>query len=383
MTIVDLPGASPVEAPETPEPAPSEPTRKRGGFGRFVLRGFFLLAVPVATIAAAGYFYATGGRYVTAENAYVKASIVNISPDIDGRVVRVLVADNQQVEEGQLLFQLDTEPYEISLAAADAELTIVRQRITSMRAQYRQGQREIAAAGERTRYLVVEYERQEQLQSKGTGSRAKFDAALHDLEMSRQQIEVLREQNRMVLAELGGKLDAPIERHPLYLQAKARRDRAALDLAHTAAYAPVAGVLSAVGLETGEYVEAGDLVFALIATGDPWIEVNLKEVHLTHIEVGQKATAVVDAYPDEVFDATVDSISPATGAVFSLLPPQNATGNWVKVVQRVPVRLKLDARHDTARLRAGMTVTVSIDTERERDIKAMIKNALADALDAL
>jgi membrane fusion protein (multidrug efflux system) len=187
----------------------------------------------------------------------------------------------------------------------------------------------------------------------------------------------------MVLAELGGKLDAPIKRHPLYLQAKARRDRAALDLAHTAAYAPVAGVLSAVALETGEYVEAGDLVFALIATGDPWIEVNLKEVHLTHIEVGQKATAVVDAYPDEVFDATVDSISPATGAVFSLLPPQNATGNWVKVVQRVPVRLKLDARHDTARLRAGMTVTVSIDTERERDIRAMIKNALADVLDAL
>ena len=378
MTVVDLPAVAPDATPETPESP-----RKRGGFGRFVLRGFFLLAVPVATIAAAGYFYAIGGRYVTAENAYVKAAIVNISPDIDGRVVRVLVADNQPVEEGQLLFQLDTEPYEISLAAADAELTIVRQRITSMRAQYRQGEREIAAASERTRYLVVEYERHEQLQSKGTGSRAKFDAALHGLAMSRQRIEVLRERNRMVLAELGGKLDAPIERHPLFLQAKARRDRAALDLAHTAAYAPVAGVLSAVGLETGEYVEAGDLVFALIVTGDPWIEVNLKEVDLTHIEVGQKATAVVDAYPDEVFDATVDSISPATGAVFSLLPPQNATGNWVKVVQRVPVRLKLDPRHDTARLRAGMTVTVSIDTERERDIKAMLKKALADALDAL
>ena len=166
----------------------------------------------------------------------------------------------------------------------------------------------------------------------------------------------------------------------MYLAALAARDRAALSLSHTLVPAPVSGTLSQVGLEVGEYIEAGDPVFALVATNDLWIEVNLKEVDLTHILAGQEATVVVDAYPDETWRARVVGISPATGAEFALLPPQNATGNWVKVVQRVPLRLELEPDHDLARLRSGMTVSVSIDTGHTRDLNALVQGVLADVL---
>ena len=344
-------------------------------------RAAILGAVPLLALGGTAWVYLHGGRYVTSENAYVKTEIINVSPVIDGRVVRVLIADNQIVEVGELLFEIDPAPYVIALAAAEAELASVRQRVEGLRAHYRQGEREIAAQKERIRYLTLEFKRQEKLKAKGIGSGAKFEAAEHGLAMARQRIEALREQNRMVLADLGGDASLPIEQHPLYLQAMATRDRAAFDLSHSAVRAPVAGVLSNVALEPGEYVEAGDAVFALVATGAPWIEVNLKETHLTHVQVGQKVTVVVDAYPDETWSARVESISPATGAEFSLLPPQNATGNWVKVVQRVPLRLVFDDGRDTSRLRAGMTVMVSIDTERERDLASLIRGVFAGTPD--
>ena len=256
----------------------------------------------------------------------------------------------------------------------------MRQRLDALAAQYRQGLAEIAAAEENIRYLKLEYERQQSLEADGIGARTKLEEAEHELAMARRDVDMLTEQNLMVLAEMGGSADLPAEAHPLYLAALAARDRAALDLAHTLVAAPIGGTLSQVGLEAGEYIEAGDPVFALVATGAPWIEVNLKEVDLTYIRQGQPATVVVDAYPDETWRATVAGISPATGAEFALLPPQNATGNWVKVVQRVPLRLDLEPDHDLARLRSGMTVEVSIDTGRARDLGAVVQGVLAGVL---
>ena len=356
-------------------------TRLLRALRRHAFRAVVLGAVPLLVLGGAAWMYIHGGRYITSENAYVKTDIVNISPVIDGRIIRVLVTDNQIVEAGELLFEIDPEPYGIALTAAEAELASVRQRIYGLRAHYRQGEREIAAQQERIRYLTLEFKRQEKLKTKGIGSGAKFEAAEHDLAMARQRIEALRERNRMVLADLSGDVALPIEQHPLYLQAMAKRDRAAFDLSHSAVRAPIAGALSHVALEVGEYVEAGDSVFALVASGAPWIEVNLKEIHLTYVRVGQMATVVVDAYPDERWNARVESISPATGAEFALLPPQNATGNWVKVVQRVPLRLVFVDPRDTSRLRAGMTVTVSIDTERERDLASVIGGVFAGTPD--
>ncbi len=344
---------------------------------RLLLRFVLLLVLPAAGVIAGVYFYALGGRYVSTQNAYVRADVVAISPEIDGRVARVLVHDNQFVEAGQLLFALDAQPFRIELDAADAELGMVRQDIDSLRAQYREAQVEIDIARELIRYLTLEHERQSKLSTTGLGSKARLEEAEHDLKTARQRVDALVQRKRMVTAELGGAPDLPVERHPRYLRALAVRGRAALDLARTSVRAPLAGYLGNITLEPGEQVEAGDTVFPLIATGDPWIEANLKEVHLTYVEVGQSASVRIDSYRDRLFDATVQSISPATGAEFSLLPPQNATGNWVKVVQRIPVRLRLQPSPGMPVLRAGMTATVKIDTGHERPLGTLIKQALA------
>ena len=356
-------------------------------------------AAPILVLATVAYVYATSGRYVTTENAYVKAEIITVSANVDGQVVRVLARDNQPVKAGDVLFDLDPRPFETAVAAAEAELASVRQRLASLRAHYREGQMEIAAAEERIRYLEVSHDRQKKLLAKGHGTQARFDETEHGLVMARRRLAVVQETNAMVLADLGGSPDLAVERHPLFLRAEAALVRASLDLDYATVRAPSDGILSNVNLEAGEYVEAGDPLLALVTIDQPWVEANLKEVQLTHVRVGQMATVVVDSFPQVTWRARVESISPATGAEFAILPPQNATGNWVKVVQRIPVRLYLeglayDGSLDAAArpgadggagaanparelLRAGMTATVSIDTRRERAAAALFRRVLA------
>jgi len=339
-----------------------------------------MVGVPTIAVWIAVEAYLASGRYVTAENAYVKTDIVNIGSEVDGRVVRVFVTDYDRVELGVPLFEIDPEPFGIAIAAAEAEMAAVEQEVAALRALYRRGEAEIAAKEEDIRYLQGEHDRQASLVADGAGAQARLDEAAHELAAARRDVAVLREQNLVVLADLGGAIDAPVENQPMYRAAEAMRREASLDLSRTLVTAPMDGTLSQVLLEVGEYIEAGDPVFALVAIGKPWIEVNLKEVDLTHVQVGQQATVVVDAYPDIVWPATVDSISPATGAEFALLPPQNSTGNWVKVVQRVPVRLRLESGRDMTLLRSGMTVTVSIDTGQERTFDGVVDDVLADVL---
>ena len=308
----------------------------------------------------------------------------------------MLAQDNQPIRAGDVLFDLDPRPFETAVAAAEAELANVRQRVASLRAHYRESRMEIAAAEERIRYLEVAHERQRKLLAKGHGTQARFDETEHSLAMARRRLAVVQETNAMVVADLGGSPDMPVERHPLFLRAEAALIRASLDLDYATIRAPSDGILSNVKLEAGEYVEAGDPLFALVTIDQPWVEANLKEVQLTHVRVGQRATIVVDSFPQVTWQARVESISPATGAEFAILPPQNATGNWVKVVQRIPVRLRLegmayDGTLDAAArpedggetsparelLRAGMTATVSIDTGRERPAAAMFRRVMA------
>ena len=365
---------------------------------RKTLRGLLLGVTPVLVVAAVSYVYTTGGRYVSTENAYVKAEIITVSANVDGQVVRVMARDNQRVEAGDLLFDLDPRPFETAIAAAEAELAHVRQKISSLRAHYREGQMEVAAAQERIRYLEIAHQRQQQLLAKGHGTQVRFDETEHSLAMARRRLAVVQENNAMVLADLGGNPDLQVERHPLFMKAEASLARATLDLDYASVSAPEDGTLSNVTLQTGEYVEAGDPLFALVTIDQPWIEANLKEVQLTHVRVGQSATVVVDRFPNVTWQARVESISPATGAEFAILPPQNATGNWVKVVQRIPVRLSLenpDLEHaqglkaaegsDLAAplgvgqdlLRAGMTATVRIDTGEERKAAPVFGRVLA------
>ena len=241
---------------------------------------------------------------------------------------------------------------------------------------YRAGLQAVEEYRESVRYMKQEYDRTTELTKRGVGTTAKLDAARHDLEMAKQHLKTRKDNNQMVLAELGGNPKRPAEEDPEYQKLVADYGAAQLDLERTVISAPTDGTASNVKLRLGEYVRAGTPVFAMVESGDTWIEANLKETQLTHVRLEQKATIVADAFPDNTYDAVIASISPATGAEFALLPPQNASGNWVKVVQRIPVRLRITDEAGLKALRAGMTVTVAIDSERQRSLGLVIHDSL-------
>ena len=334
--------------------------------GRFVLRMVLLVAAPLAAVAIGVYLYAESGRYVTTENAYVKANVIAISADVSGRVEWVGVEDNTLVREGQVLFRLDQQPFRIALHRTEAELDLVRTEVEHLRTDYREALAEVAEEDERVKFLARQLARQETLRDRKLGSEEAYDQAAHDLALSKRRIRILRQRVQRTLQSLGGDPEVQVEEHARFLRARAERDHAAIALADTLVEAPIDGVVSNMKLQAGEYVEEGEAVFSIIEHGKVWVEANLKETQLTHVLEGQSAAVAVDAYPGVEWKATVDAIAPATGAEFSVLPPQNATGNWVKVVQRIPVLLDIVQSEDGSPLRAGMTVSVSIDTERER-----------------
>ncbi len=344
-------------------------------------RTLLLYLPPLAVVLGGVYVYGLGGRYVSTDNAYVRANIVNISSEIDGRVARVFVDDNVFVETNQVLFEIDAESFELELDAAEANLAIVQQQIESHRARYKQNEVDIRIAKELVRFLALEFERRRELAGNGHSTQAQLETAEHELATARQQIHSLEQKRLMVIADLGGRSDLPIEEHPSYLRAMVTRNQAALNVARTRIRAPSAGFLGNVTLEAGEQVDVGEAVFPLIKSSEHWIEANLKEVQLANVMVGQEATVEIDSYPGRIWRATVMSISPATGAEFSLLPAQNATGNWVKVVQRVPVKLQLVPTPEMPTLRAGMTATIEIDTEQNNHVEDFITWVLASTGD--
>lgn len=338
-------------------------------------RALLLIGVPLAAAAAGLYVYAEGGRYLETENAYVKAHIVAVSAEISGRVAEVAVRDNQAVAQGQLLFRIDAAPFEMALARASAQLANARTDVATLRAEYRVALADAAEAEERIRFLGVQLERQRRLKEQGMVRDEVYDEARHNLETARAHLVGLQERAARGLAGLGGEPKMPDERHPRVLEAQAALDTAALELARTRVVAPAAGTVSNLKLQPGMNVARGVAAFSLIQAGDPWIEANFKETQLAGMRVGQVARIVADAYPGVEWRARVSAIAPATGAEFALLPPQNATGNWIKVVQRVPVLFAIEpggaTTADRPALRAGMTVSVSIDTGRSRGLRGL------------
>lgn len=348
--------------------------------GRAILmRLFLMLVIPAAVITVAVLIYLSGGRYISTDNAYVKSNIVRISTNIDGLITGVFVSENQEVEAGDRLFDVDARLFEKQLAVAVAGVAAAEQEIEALRSRYREGQTATSAAVERVRYLNAELERQRELLNKGLGTRALLDSVEHDARAAERRLQIQRQTNRTVLAELGGDPEMPSEQHPSYLRAVAEKELAMLKLAYAEVRAPVAGTIANVALKTGEYVEAGDLLLAIVDSSERWVEANLKEVDLEHVHIGQSATVVLDSLPNVKWQAIVASIAPVTGAEFSILPPQNATGNWVKVVQRVPVRLELSSPSELQKFRAGLTASVSIDTGQSRDIAMLFNRVFAAA----
>ena len=333
-----------------------------------VMRLVLLFAVPLVAIAGAGWWWLSGGRYVSTDNAYVKAHIVQISPEVSGQVRRVLAKDHTQVANGDTLFTIESRPFRLALDSADAELDAARAHVESLRGIWREAVAELSDAEARAAYQQRQWERQEELALKGIASASKRDEALNEARGAADRVQTAREKLQRVLAALNGDPKLPAEQHPMVREKQAARERAALDLSRTAVRAPVDGVVVNMRLQQGEQVKAATPLFALVVLSRPWIEANFKETELTHVRVGQKATVVLDTYPDVTWEALVESVSPATGAEFAVLPPQNASGNWVKVVQRLPVKLRLLPHVGEPPLRAGMTATVRIDTERQRSL---------------
>ena len=331
---------------------------------------------PVLIALIGAYVYFTGGRFAETENAYIQADKVSVSAKVSGQITRVLVEDNRLVAPGQVLFQLEEEPFRIALARAQARLQGAKTEIDELKASYRQMHQEMELERTNVAYFEREFQRQEKLARKGVASEVKLDAARHNLAVSRQRVAVVRQNLSRILASLGGSVDSPAERDARYLEAKAERDRAALNLRDAVVVAPIAGIAGRVP-EPGDYTAAGAAVMTIVSGKGVWIEANFKETDLTHVRPGQPVTARVDTYPDRLWPAVVDSISQATGAEFALLPPQNATGNWVKVVQRIPVRIEIEAAEGDPPLRAGMSVLVKVDTGYERPLPDFVRAVLA------
>jgi membrane fusion protein, multidrug efflux system len=339
---------------------------------RFILLGLG----PLVVLVGAAYFYVTGGRYVSTEDAYVRADKVQISSDVAGRVVEVSVHDNQQVAKGDLLFRIDEEPFRIALQRAEAQLVAARNDIQSMKATYRQKQAQLQQTKESLDYFKRELDRQQRLVSTSVVSVSQFEQTRHNFDMGRQQVAMVEQDLATTLASLGGNPDVSVDDHPQVRAAIAARDQAALDLSHTRISAPDDGITAKVDLRPGQYVQSGQPTFALVEIHRLYIEANIKETDLTHVKEGQEASIEVDTYPGRKWRAVVTSLSPGTGSEFSILPPQNATGNWVKVVQRVPLRLVLAPGEATTGLRAGMSVSVDIDTHHQNPLPEPIANAL-------
>ena len=345
---------------------------------RTLKRSVFLIVIPLLAVCVGLYLYAAGGRYVSTDNAYVKANVIIISPEISGRVTSVLVVDNQAVEANDILLQLDSSPLEITLNRARAQMAVIRTELESLRADYGETVVQAQQAEDKVRYLDKRYKRQRKLLKQGLSSEEKHDEAKHDLQVARREVQIIQQRVQRVLAQLAGNEVLPVDQHPRYLTAQTTYDQAAIDLKATTIRAPASGIVSNMKLQVGEYAQAGKPIFSLIENQPIWVEANLKETQLTHILPGQQATIVADAYPDKIWESVISSIAPATGAEFSILPPQNASGNWVKVVQRIPINLVITDQANGPKLRAGMTVSVRIDTRRKRELSGQMRDVVGE-----
>ena len=334
---------------------------------------FLWIAGPAIVLIVGAYFYVTSGRFVSTDNAYVQADQVNVAPQVSGRVTEVLVRENQAVKKGDVLFRIDAEPLEIAVARTQAQLDSVHSLLDAARAGFRSAQATVKSADEALRVNEAQYKRMQELRGRGLVAQKDLDDAANNYADARGK----RESDVAAIAKaegfLGGLPSTPDEQLAGYKLAQVQLAQAKLDLDHATVRAPMDGTVGKQNLQPGDFLTIGQAAMPLIATQSMWVNANFKETELTNVVIDQPATVEVDTYPGKKWKAHVASISPASGAEFSILPPQNATGNWVKIVQRIPVRVMIDDQSSGPILRAGMSAIVAIDTGRQNSIIGRIQ----------
>jgi membrane fusion protein (multidrug efflux system) len=354
------PPEQPIATSSAPEKAPQQ--------RRHWLRWGLFALVPLALILG-GYWYVTGGRVMWTDDAYVQANQVGIATDVSGIVQNVEVAENQRVESGQVLYSLDPRQFQIALDNAKANLAQVALTIDSMKETYQRMLRDIAAQDAQVKLDQVTNDRNAALVRSNAVAQATYDQSRFTLEVDKSKTDSLRQQAQVQLALLAGNANIAVTEHPQYLQAKAQVDEAQRQLDHAVIKAPFSGIVTQVNsIAPGKYLAASMTAFFLIDTDHVWVDATPKETEVTYVRPGQPVTATVDTYPGVEWHGTVESIDPAAAQEFSLLPAQNTSGNWVKVVQRITMRVRLDTNEKNLPLRAGMSVIVNVDTGHPRGL---------------
>ena len=380
----------PEETAESPRPhavppaAPADKRTKEQKSGADTVRrsrrrdrvrwGLFAL-LPLVLLGG-GYYYVTGGQIMSTDDAYVQADRVGISTDVSGIVQDVAVKDNEHVAAGQVLYRLDPRQFQIALDNAKANLSQIALSIDAMKQDYHRMESDVAAQQAQVDLDQKNYERNAMLLKTATVSQAVFDQARYTLDNDKGKLAALQRQVQVQLAKLGGDPEIPTTDHPQYRQAKAMVDEEQRQLDHTVITAPFAGTVTNVpSIAPGKYLSASTTAFFLVDTDHVWVDATPKETELTYVRPGQKATISVDTYPDAEWHGVVESVSPAAAQEFSLLPAQNTSGNWVKVVQRVPMRIRIDTSDkNLPPLRAGMSVVVDVDTGHARGFPSFLRS---------
>jgi membrane fusion protein, multidrug efflux system len=344
-------------------------------------RVLLLVVLPIVAVIAGFVFYLNGGRYVTTDDAYVGAQKVLITPDISGKIERVVVHEGQFVKQGDVLFEIDPIPFRLAVDQAKATLEQAKTSYNNFRAN-------IGIYGEMADLMQQaidlkhrDVERKSTLAKSNFGSQLDLDNSSNALVTAQAEAAFVQQQLSNAKTQLLGDANLPLEQFPPYYQAKAALAQAERNLDHTVMRAPMSGIATQVDqIQLGRFAMAGAPVFSVIDVAQPWVDANLKESDFTHVEVGQQVDIDVDAFPDHAFKGTIGSLSPGTGAQFAILPPQNATGNFVKVVQRVPVRIYFDSNDKyVRRLKAGMSAYTTIDTKHQRSLAALLGLSKAQA----
>lgn len=363
--IDELPPSGDVPSPKT-EDVTVKNLETSGSKTRGGLRLVLMISVPAFLAVAGGYLWLSGGRFENTDNAYVQRAIVSLSADISGRITEVDVKENQFVKAGDLVFRIDPAPYRIALDQANAALASARLDVEQLRVNYTTAQSKLTVAQQALATQQRAQSRNTDLAKKGIATTASVDDALLAVQQAQSNVDLAEQGIAGAAAALGSSPEIKTDDHPSVKAAMAAVENAKRNLSKTAVVAPSDGIISQISsLNVGQFLATGSTIASLVRTGDIWVDANFKETQLGSIKDGQVADVIVDAYPGVALHGTVDGIAAAAGSEFSLIPAQNATGNWVKVVQRVPVRIKITADNGMP-LRSGMSASVTVDTGRSR-----------------